>query len=124
MGAAQPKEVRERVAVLRELFRNLQGFRSLYESDGVDAINDPSGQTWSLWDLEYLYNECLPLLPKRQREAIQLCLVENRREIDAAEIMGVSLTNPVSMYASSGLLNLLTMMDDGVLPRCKSGASV
>lgn len=122
MGAAQPKEVRERVAVLRELFRNLQAFRSLYESDGVDIITDPKGQTWSLWDLEYLIREGLPLLPVRQRQAILLCLVKNWREIDAAEAMGVSPTNPVSMYASSGIQKLLEMMDEGTLPRFKSGA--
>lgn len=104
------------------MFRNLQAFRSLYEADGVDVLPDPSGQMWSLWDLEYLLEEGLPLLPVRQRQSIMLCLVLNMRERDAAILMGVSPTNPVSMYASSGLMKLLEMMDEGTLSRFKAGA--
>lgn len=104
------------VATLRELFRNLALFRSVYESDGVTSVWCPGGYEITIWDLEYLY-ENLCLLTPRQREAIEFCLVQNMRERDAAARMGVSPTNPVAMYASSGLQKLIGMIQAGELPR-------
>lgn len=104
------------VSLLRELFRNLQAFQSVFESDGIDILIGPDGTEWCLHDLEYLYQQ-LPVLPPRQRQAIELCLVRNIKESDAAVMMGVSPTNPVSMYASSGLAKLIGMIRDGYFPR-------
>lgn len=56
-----------------------------------------------------------PCLPLGQRRAIQLFFVENMRERDAALLMGVSETNPVGMYAMTGLEQLLCWMDAGKL---------
>lgn len=103
------------VSVLRELFRNLQSFRSVYETDGIDEVVGPDGVHYCLWDLEYLYKQ-LHRLPRRQAQAIELCLVQNMRECDAAQVMGVSPTNPVAMYAKSGLEKLVFMAEEGVLP--------
>lgn len=108
------------VDTLREILRNMQGFRALREDHGIDTIPCPDGEPVSIWDLEYLLDEGLPLLPTRQREAILLCLVQNYRERDAAVLMGVSVTNPVAMYASEGLKKLLAMIEDGRLPRFRS----
>ena len=103
------------VKVLRELFRNLQQFRALYESEGIDEVVSPiDGQVYSLFDLEHLYEQ-LHRLPPRQREAIELCLVQNMKETDAALAMGVSKTNPVAMYATSGLEKLVEFVQSGVL---------
>ena len=103
------------VGILRELFRHLHHFRALYESEGVEELCSPDGLVINLWDLERLY-ETLSQLPKRQHQAIELCLVQNYREWEAAEIMGVSRSNPVSMYATSGLQRLVEMIDRGELP--------
>lgn len=100
------------VGTLRELFRNLLWWRSLYEADGVDTLPTPDGGTISLWDVNFLYSRIV-LLPPRQRQAIQLCLIENIREREAAIQMGVSPTNPVAMYATSGLEKLVLWWNAG-----------
>lgn len=104
------------VKLLRELFRNIQQFRALYETEGIDEVTGPNGDVFSYFDLEYLYQQ-LYRLPVRQRQAIELCLVQNKRESEAAVMMGVSPTNPVSMYAASGLEKLVAMVQTGGL-RC------
>lgn len=105
------------VATLRELFRNLVAFRSLYESEGVDVIQGPDGREWSLWDLEYLYREAQERLPDQQKKAIELCLVRNIKESDAAVMMGVSSTNPVAAYATLGLEKIVRFVKAGALSR-------
>lgn len=82
----------------------------------MESLRCPGGIEINLWDIQYLYEQT-SRLPRRQRQAIQLCLVENRKEVDAAIIMGVSPTNPVAMYATSGIAKLLIMIDEGKLER-------
>lgn len=119
-----------RVNSLRLLFRNLLAFQSLYESEGISEITAPNGSNWSYFDLCYLYDAAMrrpcgdkdfdrehPCLPLRQQQAIELFLVLNFPEDKAAEIMGLSRTNPIGMYATSGLTRLLRLMDTGYLPR-------
>lgn len=106
-----------RVSELRELFRHLREFRSVYEATGLEEIQTPYGNTWSLWDLEYLRERAEELLTFRQFQAINLCLINNMRERDAAIYMKVSPTNPVMMYASLGLQRLIDAMDAGTLSR-------
>lgn len=106
-----------RVGTLRELLRHVQAWRSTFEAHGVEDLRCPDGSEWSLWDIEYLIDHGLPRLPRRQREAIILCLIQGRREVDAAVIMGVSPTNPVAMYATDGIKGLLAMIDKGQLER-------
>lgn len=108
------------VSELRSLFRFLQEFRSLYETEGIDEIVSPSGRAWSLWDLEYLYRQARTLLTHSQYTAIKLFLVEDHRERDAAELMGVSPTNPVGMYATLGLRKLVEFIDTGGIDRFRS----
>lgn len=98
------------VAILRELFRNLQAFRAFFENESQDTITDGLGREWCLWDIEYLY-ECRHwALSPRQAEAIELCLYQNRTEVEAAVLMGVSPTNPVAMYATDGLRKLVALV--------------
>lgn len=102
------------VGTLRELFRSLQAWRALWESEGLDVIT--SGEhSYCLQDVEYLYS-ILPSLPKRQWQAIELCLVRNMKESDAAVAMGISPTNPVSMYAATGLKRILEWIANSELP--------
>lgn len=105
-----------RISELRELFRNLTAFQATFEATGMEEIHTPLGNTWSLWDLEYLYR-ATERLTQRQRQAITLCLVHNVRERDAARAMGLKETNPVMMYATLGLQRLLDMIDSGELER-------
>lgn len=104
------------VPLLREVLRNYQGWRSLYEAREVGDTLADGDYSITLWDIEYLI-ENLRVLPPRQRQAIQFCLIENMREQDAAVRMGVSPTNPVSMYATSGLTKIVSMVRAGALPR-------
>lgn len=104
------------VPVLRELLRNLVAFRSFYEATGQDHLNGPDGEIYSLWDIESIV-ESLHVLPKRQHEAIELFLIRNMKEKDAAVSMGVSATNPVAMYATAGLNRLVEMVNSGELSR-------
>lgn len=99
------------VATLRECFRHLQAFRSVYESEGVDTIVGPGGEEICLWDLESLYDR-LSILPPRQHQAIELFLVQNIREDEVAVMMGIAPTNPIGIYASLGLEKLIRMLED------------
>lgn len=102
------------VKLLRELFRNLVAFRSFYEATGQDYINGPTGDLWSLWDLERLY-ALTSKLSTRQRQSIDMCLILGYREVDAAVAMGLSPTNPVAMYATDGLRKIVVMANSGHL---------
>ena len=102
--------------MLRELFRYFQEWNSLYEAEGIDTLTGTNGDQYSLWDLKYLY-ENLWRLPKRQHQAIELYLVQNMREADAAVTMGVAVTNPIGIYATVGLNKLIDMIDAGLLPK-------
>lgn len=111
------------VGILRELLRSYQAFYAVFESDGIDTVIGPDGEAYCLWDLTYLYDQARVVLPRRQFEAIELCLIHNRKESDAAVQMGVSPTNPVAMYATSGLQKLVAMIDAGVFPRFRAVAA-
>lgn len=100
----------------RELIRNLQSWRSLFEALEVpDVLTDPSGREVALWDIEYFYEQ-RTRLPEQMRTAIELCLFENVLEREAAKRMGTSESNPVSVYATVGVTKLLRMARDGELP--------
>jgi hypothetical protein len=105
-----------RVTELRELFRSLVALRATYEETGLEEVVSAAGNVWCLWDLEYLL-QATRRLSKPQQRAITLCLVHNMREKDAAVAMGVSVTNPVMMYATLGLQRLLDMIEAGELTR-------
>lgn len=109
--------------MLRELFRNLRAFRAYYETEQIDEITAPDGTVWSLWDVEYLYTEIYRLSP-RQQQAIELCLIANVSERNAALLMGVSVTNPVASYATNGLRKLCALIEQGELPRFRVDADV
>lgn len=107
------------LAVLRELFRNLQAFESLHEAEGLDTVRAPDGQDWTIYDLQYLYAN-RTLLSPRQRQAIELCLYANIKEREAAKMMGISETSPVCTYANNGLRRLIQMVEDGLLPKFRA----
>lgn len=110
------------LSTLRSLFRGLQAFESFHESDGIDIILDPEGVEWSIWDVRYLYS-CRDRLSPRQAQAIELCLYENIKESDAAVLMGIQGSSPVSIYANNGLKRLINMIEDDMLPEFRLGAT-
>ena len=102
--------------VLREMFRNLQAWESLYEAEGVDVLVSPEGTAWSLWDVKMLYEMSQYYLPVRHAQAIRYCLYHNLSEAQASKEMGAAELMPVSMYASSGLETLVHWSRVGMLP--------
>lgn len=123
-NGAERGDGRERVdvATLRELIRNLQYFQSLRESDNLTEITGPAGVTYSIFDIEHLY-ECRDRLSTRQRQAIELFLYQNIRERDVARMMGVAETNPIAIYATQGLARLCEMIDKGELPNYRGDSA-
>jgi hypothetical protein len=105
------------ITTLRELFRNLVAWQAVFEAEGIDTVMDNDGETWCLWDIQYLYEHGLPRLPARQREAIELFLIQNVKESVAAKMMGISPTNPIGMYATDGLRTIVNLVNSGALPR-------
>ncbi|MFI0967015.1 RNA polymerase sigma factor [Streptomyces sp. NPDC021080] len=111
------------VRTLRELFRHLQAWNALYETEGKDTITGPDGTEYCIHDIVRLYNTAINgrgargkhLLSPRQREAIQLFLIENKAEREVARIMGVSEDNPVASYATQGLVRLNELIEAGVI---------
>lgn len=96
------------VDVHRELLRNLQQWRSLFEADEVpDVLVATDHRAYSLWDVIRFY-EHRTLLPPRQQLSMQFCLFENMKERDAALRMGIKPSNPVSIYSTIGITSLLT----------------
>jgi hypothetical protein len=112
------------VRVLRELFRHLQAWNTVYQTDGVDTITGPDGTEYCIHDIVLLYKNAISgrgtngkhLLSPRQREAIQLFLIENRPEREVARLMGVSEDNPVASYATQGLVRLNELITLGLIP--------
>jgi DNA-directed RNA polymerase specialized sigma24 family protein len=98
--------------VLRELLRNLQLFEALFETEGVDTLYGPDGESYCLFDLQRLYG-CRFHLSQRQRQAVELFLYQDLREREVALSMGVSPANPVAIYATQGLRRLAQIYDNG-----------
>lgn len=103
------------VGVHRSLLRNLQQWRSLYESQEISDVIISDSHSYSLWDV-FAFYEARKVLPDRQGLSIQYCLYENMKERDAAIRMGIRETNPVSTYATIGITSLLTRAIEGDLP--------
>jgi len=104
------------VATLREIFRNFRQWENLRETESLETLVGPDGEEYNFHDIKFLY-ENLSVLPKRQAEAIHLYLIENMRERDAATEMGLSPTNPIGIYASTGIAKLIDLNERGLIPR-------
>ena len=112
------------VPTLKAMLRGLLAFRAYYEISREDTATSVDGIEWCLWDVEYLFEQAVERLPKRQAQAIEFCLVHNMTEADAATRMGIRATNPVSMYANDGLCSLVAMIERGELPKFRHKGGV
>ena len=101
--------------VLRELFRNLQSWQALFETEGTDSLMGHDGSVYCLADIRHLY-ESRSFLSPRQAQAIEMFLYRDMRERDVAVLMGVSPVNPVAIYATQGLRRLCRMYETGIPP--------
>lgn len=72
-------------------------------------------RSFSLWDGIRFYDARV-ILPERQQQSVQYCLYENLKEKDAATKMGISPTNPVSIYATIGITTMLASASLGEVP--------
>lgn len=102
------------------MFRSVQEFRSYYEATGNSVLTTQHGEI-CLFDIEHLLEQVERLSP-RQKQAIELCLVQNMRESDAAVAMGLKDTNPVAMYATDGINHIIAMIGRGEVPRYREAA--
>jgi predicted DNA-binding protein (UPF0251 family) len=108
---------------LRELFRNLQAWESLFLTEGIEAITGPDGTVYSIFDLRELYDKRRILLTVQRARAIECFLYWDMREQDAAQAMGLGKDTPVAIYATQGLRQLAAAWTDGTVWRDK-GADV
>ncbi len=103
------------LVALRRFFKHLQPWRAFYEATGKDVISS-GGVDYSLHDFEALWGMSRPMLSPRQAEAIELCLIMDMRERDAAVVMGIAPSNPVYIYANDGLKRIIKSIYLGDLP--------
>lgn len=110
------------VPLLRELFRNIQTFRVLYETEGIDEITSADGVVISLWDVEYLLKQVDDLPPKME-QAIKLGLVAGLKEREVGELFGYGPgeRKSVMINATLGLEEIVDWVNDGRLPRFWQG---
>jgi predicted DNA-binding protein (UPF0251 family) len=101
--------------VLRELFRHLQEFEALFQTEGIDTVTGPDGTGYSVIDLRRLYEIRHRLLTPQRARAIEMFLYKDMREQDAALAMGLSRDTPVAIYATQGLKQLAAAWADGIM---------
>ena len=99
------------VSTLRTIFKGLECWRAAREDYGIDTI-EWEGHEYHIMDIEALYLASQAYLAPRQSQAIEHFLVGNLREVDVANMMGISPTNPIGMYASDGLAKLIEMIQN------------
>lgn len=71
---------------MEKILRNFEEWHRVYEIKGDPDLTLPNKITINI--LDFNLSESFQLLSDAQREAITLICLENRREIEAAQIMG------------------------------------
>lgn len=86
VGLIETKRLEEekarKVAILEGLLRNWQSWRAVLEDSGVETLVI-SGEEWNFYDLLDGIKE----LPPRQKQAVWLILIEDKRPVDVARAM-------------------------------------
>lgn len=110
MVAELSEEERERVRrekLLERILRNYRQWEAFVESEGLLSIT-VYGEEFHFCDILH----GLELLPPRQKEAVQLLLIEDHREVDAAKMMGFTRwSTNVQQYKNLGVRKLLALQD-------------
>ena len=72
--------------LMEKILRNFEEWHRIYETTGSPEISLPNKITINILDFDL--NASFKLLSDAQNQAITLICLENRREIEAAQIMG------------------------------------
>jgi hypothetical protein len=73
---------------LRELLRNLQHWRGLFEDEGTSTLTAPDGEVFCLQDLQDLYDH-RHALPSLQAQAVELCLYHDMLDEHVAPVLEI-----------------------------------
>lgn len=89
VGPVVPEQVRRnedyrsrKIALLEALLKNWQPWRAILEDNGVETLTI-GGEEWNFYDMLDGIKE----LPPRQRQALWLILIEDKKPVEAARIM-------------------------------------
>jgi len=89
VGPVQKQQLRRneeyrsrKIALLEALLKNWQSWRAILEDSGVETLVI-GGEEWNFHDMLDGIKE----LPPRQKQALWLILIEDRRPVDVARVM-------------------------------------
>lgn len=107
----EPETEEDRRALLLEsLLRNWQSWRATLEDSGVETLTI-DGEDWNFYDLLDGIKE----LPPRQKQALWLILIEDKRPVEVARIMFVGSRRIVGemaeQYKDDALRKLIARHD-------------
>jgi len=89
--------------ILERLLNNYWEWKEAYRVSGNPELQLLNGVTVNIHDVLKGIKE----LPPRQRQAVVLSCLENRKEVEVAKIMGFTKwSSPVGMYKRRALKNL------------------
>jgi DNA-directed RNA polymerase specialized sigma24 family protein len=89
--------------VLERILNNYQEWREVYRETGNPDLQLSNGITINIYDIL----KGIDTLPPRQREAVVLSCLENRKEVEVAKIMGFTKwSSQVGMYKRKALKTL------------------
>lgn len=101
---AESPRFKEKRKTFSRVLKNYAAWKSLVESEGLFSIKLRDGEELHYMDIL----EGFKVLPPRQRQAVWLMCVEDKSEVEVAEIMGFqSWPTPVQQYKNIGLARLI-----------------
>jgi DNA-directed RNA polymerase specialized sigma24 family protein len=89
--------------ILERLLNNYNEWHEIYRSTGNPELKLYNGVTVNIYDIL----DGIDKLPPRQKQAVVLSCLENRKEVEVAKIMGFTKwSSQVGMYKRKALKNL------------------
>lgn len=88
------EEKARKVAILEGLLRNWQSWRAILEDSGIETLV-VGGEEWNFYDMLDGIKE----LPPRQKQALWLILIMDKRPVDVARAMFAGSKNVVGEMA-------------------------
>jgi len=99
-----------KIALLEALLKNWQSWRAILEDSGVETLTI-GGEEWNFYDMLDGIRE----LPPRQKQALWLILIEDKRPVDVARAMFVGSKRIVGemavQYKDDALAKLVARHD-------------
>jgi len=117
VGPVQLEQIRRneeyrsrKIALLEALLKNWQSWRAILEDSGVETLVI-GGEEWNFYDMLDGIKE----LPPRQKQALWLILIEDKRPVDVARVMFVGSKRIVGemavQYKDDALAKLVARHD-------------